>query len=111
MNGGSLDISAPISGVYADIGIFQKRDPDYSCAQSCDFPWSKAVPMSVFSGNATVNIEGAVYMPHNRLELGGTGDILMTRTVADRLYIYGDGQKTVDYKGDPKIAEKSYLVE
>lgn len=35
----------------------------------------------------------------------------MTRTVADRLHIYGDGQKVVNYKGVPKIAEKSYLVE
>ena len=111
MNGGDLDIAAPTSGVYADIAIFEKRDPDYDCAQSCDSPWSQAVPMSAFSGNASTNIDGAVYMPHNRLELGGTGDLLMTRTVADRIYIYGAGQKVVDYKGTPKIAQKSYLVE
>ena len=110
--GGSanIDISAPTSGTYAGIGIYEKRDPNYNCIQSCLEPWSKAVPISEMNGTGTVNIGGAVYMPQNRLELGGTGDIFMTRTVADRFYIYGDGQKVVDYKGDPKVANKSYLV-
>lgn len=111
INGGNMDISAPVSGPYAGVGIFQKRDPNYDCSISCKFPWEQAYPMSQFSGEGTVIIDGAVYMPTTRLELGGTGYISMTRTIADRFLIDGTSEKVVDYKGTPKIAEKSYLVE
>lgn len=107
----NLDISAPTSGTYADIGIFQKRDPDYDCSISCAEPWSKTDPISVFTGTGTIIIDGVVYMPTTRLELGGTGYIEMTRTIADRIYIYGSSQKIVNYRGDPEVATKSYLVE
>jgi hypothetical protein len=62
-------------------------------------------------GTGSIMIDGAVYMPHNKLNLGGTGDISMTRTVADRYEISGTSQKVVNYKGQPKIADSSYLVE
>ena len=102
----NMDISAPTSGPYAGIAIFQKRNPAYDCVLSCS-----DVPVSEFNGHGNIDIDGAIYMPHNKLTLGGTGDILVTRTVADRFVIKGTGQKLVDYKGDPKIATKSYLVE
>ncbi|MEN8126566.1 MAG: pilus assembly protein TadG-related protein [Planctomycetota bacterium] len=107
----NIDISAPTEGPYAGIGIFQKRDPDYNCAKTCFEPWQQSFPLSEFNGTGDIIIDGAVYMPHNKLELGGNGYIYMTRTVADRFYIYGSGEKIVDYKGDPQIANKSYLVE
>jgi hypothetical protein len=58
-----------------------------------------------------MNIGGAVYMPHNRLELNGSGVINLERVIADRFYISGNGQKIVNYKGIPEIAPASYLVE
>ncbi|MHC4836236.1 MAG: pilus assembly protein TadG-related protein [Planctomycetota bacterium] len=101
-----IDISSPTSGVYAGIGIFQKRNPSYDCAVSCS-----DVPISEFNGIGEISVDGAVYMPHNKLELGGTGGIFITRAVADRFIIYGTGEKIINYKGEPEIAEKSYLVE
>ena len=101
-----VDISAPTAGPYADIGIFQKRNPNYDCSVSC----SKD-PISEFNGSGEIHIDGVVYMPHNKLELGGTGGIFITRAVADRFHIYGTGEKTINYKGEPEIAPKSYLVE
>ena len=108
---GNIDISAPTSGDYAGISIYEKRDPSYNCDQSCATPWSKANPISAFGGTGIIKIGGAVYMPHNRMELGGNGYISVTRMIADRFYIYGSSQKLVNYKGVPKIAPKSYLVE
>ncbi len=108
---GNLEISAPTSGPYAGVSIYEKRDPNYDCDQSCATPWSKADPISVFSGSGDIKIGGGVYMPHNRMELGGNGYISVTRIVADRFYIYGSSQKLVNYKGEPKIAPASYLVE
>ncbi|MHC4951476.1 MAG: pilus assembly protein TadG-related protein, partial [Planctomycetota bacterium] len=111
VNGGNLGITAPDSGTYAGVAIYQKRDPDYDCTQSCTTPWSLAFPMSEFNGNGIMNIGGAVYMPHNRLELNGSGVINLERVIADRFYISGNGQKIVNYKGIPEIAPASYLVE
>ncbi|MHC5155313.1 MAG: fibronectin type III domain-containing protein [Planctomycetota bacterium] len=99
----SIDISAPTSGNYEGIAIFQKRDVNYDCVQSCVEPLSAAVPISEFSGSGIISIEGAVYMPHNRLELGGTGDIFTERVVADRIYINGTLEIVIDYQGDRSI--------
>jgi hypothetical protein len=109
----NIDISAPTStsNPYAGVAIYQKRDPTYDCFKSCKSPWQQSFPLSEFNGGGVVIIDGGVYMPHNKLELGGTGDIYVGRTVADRFYIYGDGKKEVHYKGIPDIAPKSYLVE
>ena len=101
----NIGISAPNSGDYAGIAIFQKRYLPYDCALSLDNPESE------ISGTGVIHIAGAVYMPHNQLSLGGTGDIYLERAIADRFYIYGNGKKEVNYKGNPEIAEKSYLVE
>lgn len=101
-----IDISSPTSGDYAGIGIFQKRNPDYNCAVSCS-----GVPISEFNGNGEISVDGAVYMPHNKLDLRGTGGIFITRAVADRFIIGGTGEKIINYKGEPEIAEKSYLEE
>jgi hypothetical protein len=95
-----VDISAPASGEYEGIAIFQKRDPTYDCEQSCFETWSQSYPLSEFNGTGDIVLDGGVYMPHNRLELGGTGYIYMTRLVADRFYIYGTAEKIID-NGNP----------
>ncbi|RKY04808.1 MAG: hypothetical protein DRP56_09615 [Planctomycetota bacterium] len=102
----NMDISAPTTGPYAGIAIFQKRNPAYDCVLSCD-----KYPLSELGGKGDIDIDGAIYMPHNKLLLGGTGDILATRAIADRFTLKGTGQKLIDYKGEPKIAPQSYLVE
>ncbi|OQY05709.1 MAG: hypothetical protein B6I25_05220 [Planctomycetales bacterium 4572_13] len=101
-----IDISSPTSGIYAGIGIFQKRNPSYDCAVSCS-----GVPISEFNGGGEISVDGAVYMPHNKLDLRGTGGIFITRAVADRFIIGGTGEKVINYKGEPEIAAQSYLVE
>jgi hypothetical protein len=93
----NIDISAPTSGTYAGVGIYQKRDPDYSCEKSCVYPWGDAFPISEFNGTGSISFDGGVYMPHNRLELGGTGYMYMTRLVADRFYIYGTAEREIGY--------------
>jgi hypothetical protein len=110
IKGGNIDISAPTTGTYAGVGIYQKRDPTYSCAKSCAHPWNSAAPISNFNGNGILNVDGAVYMPHNRLELGGTGELYMERVVADRMLISGSGLKEINYKGKREIAPQSWLV-
>ena len=110
VNGGDLDISTRDSGTYKGVGIYQKRDPNYDCDQSCTEPWEQAFPMSEFNGNGIIDVRGAVYMPHNRLELNGSGQILLERVIADRFYISGNGEKVVNYKGVRKISPQSWLV-
>lgn len=105
----NIDITAPDNGTYAGVAIYQKRDEDYDCTISC-VDWPNSYPLSELNGTGDLVIDGAVYMPHNKLTLGGTGYIELTRVVADRFYIYGNGEKIVNYRGIRKIAPKSYLV-
>jgi hypothetical protein len=105
----NIDISAPTTGTYEGVAIYQKRDPAYDCVKSC-VKWPNSYPLSEFNGTGDLIVDGGVYMPHNKLTLGGTGYIELTRVVADRFYIYGNGAKVVNYKGQRKIAPSSYLV-
>jgi hypothetical protein len=112
--GGStlIDISAPTDGTYAGVSIYQKRNPNYNCEISCsDYPISILKSAEHPGIDFPIDIGGAIYMPHNKLELGGNGNLRATRTIADRFYtIYGSGQKTIDYKGLREVAPASYLV-
>jgi hypothetical protein len=108
---GNILIEAPDdSSTYDGVAIYQKRDPDYNCAKSC-VDWPNSYPLSELLGSGDIILDGAVYMPHNKLRMGGTGYIYLSRVVADRFHIYGNGEKIVNYKGIPEIAPKSYLVE
>lgn len=86
----SIDLAAPISGHYAGIVIFQKRNPDYNCELSCSYD-----PASEFNISGNVITDGAIYMPQNKLELGGTGDILARRIIADRISVHGTVEITI----------------
>jgi len=92
LNGGTAEISGHSD--YADVAIFQDNSNN-----------------SLIIGNNDLNIDGAIYMPNSLLELGGTGGGLGTRMVADRYQIQGNSKVVINYKGEPKIAPKSYLVE
>ena len=100
---GEVLVDTPVDMSDWTSATHEKRDPDYDCAQSCVAPWNDADPISEFNGFGVVNIEGAVYMPHNRLELGGTGDIFTERVVADRIYINGTLEIVIDYQGERSI--------
>jgi hypothetical protein len=100
----AISITAPTSGPYEGIAIFQSRDPDGDGDALNN-------PESEINGNNNLNIDGVVYMPKNLLSLSGTGDGFGTRAIADRFEIAGNAQVVIDYKGIPNIAKKSYLVE
>jgi hypothetical protein len=98
----NIDISAPTSGVYEGVAIYQKRDPTYECTKSC-VDWPNSYPLSEFNGTGDIIIDGAVYMPHNKLILGGTGYIYLRRVIADRFYVYGTAEKIIGYDGSDYI--------
>ncbi|MHC4525737.1 MAG: pilus assembly protein TadG-related protein [Planctomycetota bacterium] len=99
-----IDISAPESGTYEGIAIFQARDPDGDGDALNN-------PVSDLNGTGSIDVDGAIYMPQNLLMIGGTGYFATTRAVADRFDISGTGEKVINYKGEPEIAPASYLVE
>ncbi|MHC4551970.1 MAG: pilus assembly protein TadG-related protein [Planctomycetota bacterium] len=92
INGGEIEITGHTD--YENISIFQDNDLD-----------------SLINGNNAMNIDGVVYTPYSLLELGGTGDGFGTRSIADRYLIRGNSMVVINYKGEPSIAQASYLVE
>lgn len=92
LNGGVVELTGHPD--YQGIAIFQDNDKP-----------------SEIIGNNDLDINGVVYMPNSLLELGGTGDGFGTRAVAERYLLHGDAEIVINYKGTPKVAESSYLVE
>ena len=92
INGGAIDITGHPD--YENIAIFQDNTLD-----------------SRIIGNNNLDIDGVVYTPTSLLELGGTAENFGTRAVAERYLIHGDANITIDYQGEPQVAQSSYLVE
>jgi hypothetical protein len=98
----NIDISAPTSGEYEGVAIFQKRDPDYDCVQSCE-EWSDTFTLSEFNSIGDTIIDGTIYMPHNFLMIGGSETFITTEIVADRIEIHGEPEIVIDYPGQRSI--------
>jgi hypothetical protein len=61
LQGGQLDLTAPDSGTYAGIMIYQDRRAA-TCTSNCN----------LINGNATSTMQGALYVPHQQLTFSGT---------------------------------------
>lgn len=84
--GGSWNLTAPTSGPYADIVIFQAR--------------STADPStrSVIKGNGSASLRGVVYTPTTHTLLTGTGDqTLQARFISRTFELAGTASFVIDY--------------
>ena len=79
--GTEIDLSAPTSGDYAGVDIYQ--DPDAPEGNSNDI-----------TGTADMDIEGAVYLPSGDLNIGGNGNYSgqCTQLIADTVTLVGDAE-------------------
>jgi hypothetical protein len=90
----NINITAPTSGTYKGIAIFQdRRAPD---CNSCN----------KVNGNSGSIIQGAIYFPSQELEYNGSGTTaaICTMFVARRLYFSGNSTTTNKFK---KLADCS----
>jgi hypothetical protein len=84
-------------GDYEGMAIFQARD-NYNDAR--------------ILGTSLMDLTGTLYFPSNFLELGGTGDGFGNQLIADRIWVHGTGEITINYDGrNSSPGNRSYLVE
>jgi hypothetical protein len=63
-------------------------------------------------GTSLMDIEGTLYFPSTLLEVGGTGDGFGNQLIADRIWVHGTGDITLEYDGRfPAPGNKVFLVE
>lgn len=67
-NGGRLSVSAPTSGTLKGIVLFQSRSANLN-------------NQIKLTGNANFTLDGTVYLPRARLQLGGTASVSVTSKV------------------------------
>jgi hypothetical protein len=77
---GSVSLSAPGSGPYAGVVIFQSRDNNRAMS---------------LSGTAAAGLTGAVYAPAALLTIGGGAQLPQTPLVVNRLQVSGGGSSTL----------------
>lgn len=84
-----INMTAPTTGTYAGIAIFQDRRAQDS---------SSAV--NLINGNSSSVIQGAVYFPNQELQYNGTGNTaaVCTMFIAKRLIFSGDSGTTNKFK-------------
>jgi len=88
---GSVHLSAPTSGPYAGIAIFQARDNNRA--------------MSI-SGNGMAGITGTIYAPAALLSMSGNGAVQTQVTyVVDRLQVSGNGSSSLSADGSVIVTE------
>lgn len=88
LNGnGVVTISAPTSGTYADISIFQDR------ANTCQ---------AELNGNNQMDLLGAIYVPSATVKINGNGDLNCAWLIGWNVDFSGNGDITVDF--DPEEA-------
>jgi hypothetical protein len=99
VSGGTFDITAPQSGTYQGMVIFQARDADN-------------VPMSI-TGPAGSSMLGCVYAPSSPVQITGGGAVAIgSEFICDTLTVTGPGSFGVGYSGTPRPAKQSVrLVE
>lgn len=64
--GATVDLRAPTSGEWEDIAIYQDRDAPSTSGSG--------LITNHMNGNASMNVEGVVYFPSQRVYVNGTGD-------------------------------------
>ena len=61
VNGGKIDLTAPDSGTFSGIAIYQDRRAS-QCTNNCN----------LMNGNANSTLQGAIYLPNQQLTFNGT---------------------------------------
>jgi Flp pilus assembly protein TadG len=92
--------SFPEAVTYEGISFFHGRDNTAKKSESR------------IIGTSLLDLEGTLYFPSTLLEVGGTGDGFGNQLIADRLWIHGTGEITLEYDGRfPAPGNKVFLVE
>jgi hypothetical protein len=99
ITGGNFDLSAPTSGTYQGMVIFQSRD-------------AGNVPLAI-TGPGTSRMIGTVYAPSSPIQVTGAGGaIIGSEYVGDTLTVTGAGPFNVDWNGNAPPAKRDIrLVE
>ena len=89
--GSNIDLTAPTTGEYEDILIYQDRD-------------AAVVGYNEFTGNANAYLNGTIYTPNAELYFGGTGGYndLCTNMVSSKVSIVGDFSVVKDCTSAPR---------
>ncbi|MEJ7613564.1 MAG: pilus assembly protein TadG-related protein [Candidatus Fervidibacter sacchari] len=92
---GELRLSAPTSGTYQGITIFQSR--------------SNTQPLR-FSGNANLQISGTIYAPRGEIHFQGNADLQDSMVIAWRVKLQGNSQVTIKAKEPPFAADGEIAI-
>jgi len=90
LQGGKLDLSAPDTGTYAGIMIYQDRNAS-QCLSNCN----------LINGNANSILEGAFYMPRQQLTFTGTSGMSTHCLQMVALTLEFNGNSSIDNTCDP----------
>jgi hypothetical protein len=99
ITGGSFNLSAPTTGTYQGMMIFQARDADN-------------VPVAI-TGPGGSQMIGAVYAPSSPVAVTGAGGAIVgSEFISDTLTVTGAGPFSVDWAGNPGLPKRDIrLVE
>jgi len=92
---GELRLSAPTSGTYQGITIFQSR--------------SNTRPLW-FSGNANLRISGTIYAPKGSVHFEGNADLQDSMVIAWRVELQGNPQVTIRAKEPPPAIPEEVAI-
>jgi hypothetical protein len=110
MKSGKLDLAGTGVTTITQMTDEVNSNPDYigvSIFQARDNPTEARI-----IGNADMNLDGTLYFPNNRLEVGGTGIALGNQLIAWQLYLHGEGTFEIQYDGRfPAPGAKVFLVQ
>lgn len=97
----SINMSAPTTGTYAGIAIFQDRRAKDSASAN-----------NLINGNSSSVINGSIYFPNQELIYNGTGNTaaVCTMFIAKRLIFSGDSGTTNKFKKASECAAYSLPV-
>jgi hypothetical protein len=111
---GQVYITPPTEGVYENIQFFQAR----TNTEQADFNGTTLWTGAQTDDPSTPDVDetaigsGTFYFPKAKVDLGGTGDMYLNGLIADKIEVYGTGDKYVTdgYESD-EGTRKVYLVE
>ncbi len=95
---GSLTLSAPTSGTYKGITIFQARS---------------STAVVGITGNGSMNLTGTIYSAGAEIDLTGNGgsNVVGSQIIADSMKVTGNGPVNVNYAGNGAPARDTRIVE